>query len=152
MKPRRIFCAARLSVPFATAIAAFTAQTASAVPYNWTGAHNGTWNTAGNWSGNTIPLIGDALTILGPNNVAGALNINFNANNSANSLIFTNTAATSITNTTSGANRTLTLGSGGIHYRNGSCSNRRKHRKPSCKHRSECQPDMERRRWRINRV
>ena len=114
MKPR-ILSTARLSFSFATAIAAlFAGQSAHATPYFWNGATTGTWNTAGNWSGIVIPGINDDLTILGPSNVAGALTIDFDADNSARSLIFTNTAATSITNTTSGANKTLTLGSGGI--------------------------------------
>lgn len=115
MKPRRIFSAARLSLPFASALAALLSlSSASADALNWTGANNGSWNTGTNWSGSSVPLITDDLTILGPLNVAGALTIDFDADNFAKSLIFTNTAATSITNTTSGADKTLTLGSGGI--------------------------------------
>ncbi len=90
------------------------APCAFATPYYWAGATNGTWNTGANWSGITVPLIADDLTILGPLNIAGALTIDFDADNSANSLIFSNTAATFITNTTSGVDKTLTLGSGGI--------------------------------------
>jgi autotransporter-associated beta strand protein len=114
MKPRSPFVF-NLSFPLASAIAALLAcQSGHAAPYSWTGATNGAWNTGSNWSGSSVPLITDDLTILGPLNVAGALTMEFDADNSANSLNFTNTAATSITNTTSGANRTLTLGSGGI--------------------------------------
>lgn len=111
----RILSTARLSFPLATALAAlFASQSAHAVPYNWIGATAGTWNTTTNWSGAVVPTSADDLTILGPLNVAGALTINFDADNSANSLVFTNTAATSVTNSSSGADRTLTLGSGGI--------------------------------------
>jgi hypothetical protein len=100
-------------LPAASALT-LAAPLAFATPYFWNGATNGAWNTGSNWSGSTVPLITDDLTILGPLNVAGALTIDFDADNSAKSLVFTNTAATSITNTTSGANKTLTLGSGGI--------------------------------------
>jgi autotransporter-associated beta strand protein len=116
MKPR-LLRPPSLSFPLATAIAAMlTAQSAFATLYFWDGATNGTWNTNTNWSTDpgTVPGINDDLTILGPLNVAGALTIDFNADNSAKSLIFTNTSATSITNTTSGSLKTLTLGSGGI--------------------------------------
>ncbi len=116
MKPR-LLRTPSLSFPLAIAISAMlTAQSAFATLYFWDGATDGTWNTNTNWSTDpgTIPGINDDLTILGPLNEAGVLTIDFNANNSAKSLIFTNTAATSITNTTSGANKTLTLGSGGI--------------------------------------
>ena len=114
MKPR-LLSTTHLSFRLATAIAALLAAPAAfAAPYDWTGATNGTWNTNTNWSGSLVPTIADDLTILGPLNVAGALTIDFDADNSAKSLNFTNTAATSITNTTSGANKTLTLGSGGI--------------------------------------
>ena len=114
MKPS-LLSSARLSFPLATAIAALhAAPSAQATPYSWTGLTAGTWNTGTNWSGSTVPLITDDLTILGPLNVAGALTIDFDADNSAKSLTFSNTAATAITNTTSGANKTLTLGSGGI--------------------------------------
>jgi hypothetical protein len=107
--------AARLAFPLAAAIAALLAAPAAfATPYYWTGATAGTWNTGGNWSGSGVPSISDDLTIPGPLNVACALTIDFNADNSAKSLNFTNSAATSVTNTTSGADRTLNLGSGGI--------------------------------------
>jgi fibronectin-binding autotransporter adhesin len=114
MKPS-LLSSARLSFPLATAIAALhAAPSAQATPYSWTGLTAGTWNTGTNWSGSTVPLITDDLTILGPLNVAGALTIDFDADNSAKSLTFSNTAATAITNTTSGSLKTLTLGSGGI--------------------------------------
>ncbi|CAN5562426.1 hypothetical protein BH11PLA2_BH11PLA2_04700 [soil metagenome] len=79
----------------------------------WTGATNGLWSNAANWS-NGVPLSGTDVTIAGPLNVAGTtLAINFDSANAANSISFTNTAATSITNTTSLANQTLTLGGTG---------------------------------------
>ncbi len=89
---------------------AFTAPAAFAAPVTWTGATAGTWNTAGNWSPSGVPTIADDLTILGPSNVAGLLNIVF-ATNSANSINFTNTAATTLTSV---GGQTLTLGAGGI--------------------------------------
>jgi len=90
------------------------APSAHAATENWTGATNGLWGLNTNWSGSTTPDSTYDLTILGPANVAGALNINIAAAAAANSISFTNTAATTLTNTTSGANQTLTLGTGGL--------------------------------------
>jgi hypothetical protein len=96
MKPRQLFVS-RLSLPFAMAIAALLATpSANAAAYNWTGATSGTWNTTTNWSGSVVPLTGDTLTILGPANVAGALIINFNADNQASTINFSNTPAVRI--------------------------------------------------------
>lgn len=85
-----------------------------AVSINWSGATNGTWGTTTNWSTSAVPTSADDLTILGPGNVAGALTINVAAAADANSINFTNTAATTLNNTTSAANQTLTIGAGGI--------------------------------------
>jgi fibronectin-binding autotransporter adhesin len=85
-----------------------------AVSIDWSGATNGTWGTTTNWSTSAVPNSADDLTILGPGNVAGALTINVAAAADANSINFTNTAATTLSNTTSGATQTLTIGAGGI--------------------------------------
>ena len=98
----------------AALVVSFIAPSAHAATENWTGATNGLWSLNTNWSGSTTPTSADDLTILGPGNVAGALNINVDAASAANSINFTNTAATTLTNTTSGANQTLTLGAGGL--------------------------------------
>ena len=114
MKPR-ILSIARLSFPLATAIASLlTAPAAFAVPITWTGLTTGSWHTNTNWSTSTVPTIADDLTILGPANVAGVLTINLAAatNAFANSLNFTNTAATSVL-AVSGF-PTLSIGAGGI--------------------------------------
>ena len=108
MKPKN------LTRPLLAASALLSCSLTHAATYNWSGANNGLWNTDTNWSGSVVPDSADDLTILGPLNVAGALNINFDADNGAKSISFTNTAATTLTNTTSGANKLLTLGSGGI--------------------------------------
>ena len=98
----------------AAIVVSFIAPSAHAATEDWTGATNGLWGLNTNWSGSTTPDSTYDLTILGPSNVAGALNINIAAAAAANSINFTNTAATTLTNTTSGANQTLTLGSGGL--------------------------------------
>jgi fibronectin-binding autotransporter adhesin len=98
----------------ALAIAASTPSSANAAPTTWVGATTSNWNSASNWSGNVVPLITDDLTIFGPGNAAAALTINFDASNSANSINITDTAAVTISNTTSGANQTLTIGAGGL--------------------------------------
>lgn len=79
---------------------------------NWTGATGGIWGTDANWSTSLAPTSADDATILGPNNVAGALTININAAAVANSISFTDTAAVTVSNTTSGANQTLTISAG----------------------------------------
>lgn len=109
IKTRRI-------IPLAVTIAALlnSVTPAHSAAYFWDGATNGLWNTNTNWSADILPTSADDLTILGPLNVAGALTIEFNVNNSANSLNFTNTAATNILNTTTGSAKTLSIGSGGI--------------------------------------
>src|SRR6476620_10369979 len=96
-------------VCLAASIAITFAQTSNAATGNWSGATGGTWGTATNWNPNAVPSSTSDLTILGPGNVAGALNINVAAAAAANSLFFFNAAATTQTNTTSGANQTLTL-------------------------------------------
>ncbi|MBW8782406.1 MAG: autotransporter-associated beta strand repeat-containing protein [Verrucomicrobia bacterium] len=88
--------------------------TAHATPTNWTGVTTGLWSATGSWSTSAVPTSSDDLTILGPSNVAGVLTINFDTDGFANSIAFTDTAAVSLTNTSSGANKTLTLGSGGL--------------------------------------
>jgi hypothetical protein len=93
---------------------AFASNVAHATPIDWTGATTGLWSATGNWSTSTVPTSSDDLTILGPGNVAGALTINFDTDGSANSINFTDTAAVSVTNTTSGSDKTLTLGTGGL--------------------------------------
>ena len=50
MKPRRIFSAARLSLPFASALAALLAGQ-SAHAQSWSGTTSGAWLTTTNWTG-----------------------------------------------------------------------------------------------------
>ena len=111
--------AKRSRVPFALPAAALLAllgvQSAQATPRTWIGATGGIWGTTTNWNPNAVPASTDDLTILGPANVAGALNIIISAAAAANTINFTDTAAVTLTNTASGANQTLTLsGAGGI--------------------------------------
>ena len=88
---------------------------AQAVLVTWNGATNGVWDLNTNWSTSLVPLAADDVTVLGPLNVAGALALKFTTATSptANSINFTNTAATTLT-TVSTANVTLTIGAGGI--------------------------------------
>jgi autotransporter-associated beta strand protein len=117
MKTHRFRSTRRLAGGLAASfagLALLTSQSAQAATENWTGLTDGTWGTAGNWSGSAIPDSTYDLTIAGPGDVAGtALNINVAAAAAANSINFTNTAATTLTNTTSGSNQTLTLSSSG---------------------------------------
>lgn len=109
MKPRSFPFPLFACVLFAACSSAFGS------PITWSGATNGIWGTDSNWSGTGFaPTSLDDLTILGPGNIAGALNINIAAAASANSINFTDTAAVTLTNTTSGSNQTLTLGAGGL--------------------------------------
>jgi autotransporter-associated beta strand protein len=113
-KKHRIHSPARLTGGLAASFAglALLASPASASSINWSGATGGTWSTGTNWSGSATPTSADDVTILGPNNVAGALTINEDTAALANSLTFTNTAATILSNTTSGANQSITVGNG----------------------------------------
>jgi len=96
-------------------LALISSQSAQAATESWTGATAGTWSLNTNWSGSATPDSTYDLTIAGPGGTAGtALTINVDAAASANSIAFTNTAATTLNNTTSGANQTLTIGTGGI--------------------------------------
>ncbi|MEO5714439.1 MAG: autotransporter-associated beta strand repeat-containing protein, partial [Luteolibacter sp.] len=96
---------------FATAgLSILSSQSAQGAAYDWIGATNATWDSG--WTGSNVPTSSDDLSILGPLNAAGALNINVAASAFANSLNFTDTAAVTLTNTTSGANQTLTLQNG----------------------------------------
>ncbi len=95
---------------------------AHATAINWTGATTDLWSATGSWSTAAVPTSSDDLTILGPSNAAGALTINVDTNGFANSINVTNTAATALTNTTSGANKTLTLGTGGLTTGSGAVS------------------------------
>ncbi len=95
-------------VPFLAPVSAL------ADPLTWTGASGGTWNTATNWEPNQTPTTADSLTILGPGNVAGNLSINVDAAAAAGSISFTNSSATTLSNTSGGSNQTLTLGSGSL--------------------------------------
>jgi fibronectin-binding autotransporter adhesin len=76
----------------------------------WTGATAGTWGTGTNWSPNATPSSTSDLTIKGPANANGTLTINVAAAASADSINFTDTSAVTLSNTTSGANQTLTIG------------------------------------------
>lgn len=82
---------------------------AHAAAYDWTAASGSTWATG--WTGGNVPTLADDLTILGPLNSPGALSINVAANANAGSLVFTNTDATSLINS-SGSNKTLTIQGG----------------------------------------
>ncbi|HEY8991339.1 MAG TPA: autotransporter-associated beta strand repeat-containing protein, partial [Luteolibacter sp.] len=92
----------------------FLVPSANAASETWIGATNGIWGTGTNWSTLAAPTSSDDLTIFGPSNVAGALTVNINAAAAANSINFTDTSAVTLSNTTSGSNQTLTLGSGGL--------------------------------------
>lgn len=95
-------------------IAVFTllsSPPASAETLTWDGANNGLWNTDTNWDPDQTPTTADALSILGPNNTEGALTSDISAAAAGGSINFTNTSATNLSNTLSGANQTLTLGS-----------------------------------------
>lgn len=96
-------------------LALFSSLAAQAATITWNGATNGVWDLNTNWSTNAVPTSGDDVIVLGPSNVAGALNLKFTTATSptANSLTFTNTAATALT-TVSTANVTLTIAAGGI--------------------------------------
>ncbi|MEA3186283.1 MAG: fibronectin-binding autotransporter adhesin, partial [Chthoniobacter sp.] len=101
----------RTSFILAGSIAAlFAGQSAQATAYNWIGATDATWDSG--WTGNNVPTTADDLTILGPLNSAGALNIDVAANAFAKTIAFTDTAAVTLTNANSGSDKTLTLQSG----------------------------------------
>ena len=90
-------------------------QVASAATVTWNGTTNGLWGTAGNWDTGSAPTTADAVIILGPSNVAGALTINVSTSANASTINFTDTSAVSLTNTSSGANQILAInGAGGI--------------------------------------
>ena len=90
-------------------------QAASAATVTWNGTTNGLWGTAGNWDTGSAPTTADAVIILGPSNVAGALTINVSTSANASTINFTDTSAVSLTNTSSGANQILAInGAGGI--------------------------------------
>ena len=91
-------------------IAAGSIPSAQAAALTWTNTDNATWDTG--WTGGTIPGLSDDLTILGPTNVAGALNIDVAAAAYANTINFTDTSAVGLLNTNSGADKTLTLQGG----------------------------------------
>lgn len=106
------FCASSLRIPalvMTAASALLPSQEANAATLTWNGATNASWATGFP----STPTSADDLTILGPLNVAGALNINVAASAAANTINITNTAATTLTNTTSGSYQTLTLSSSG---------------------------------------
>jgi len=102
-----------LTAALLTAVLA-AASSAHATAINWSGATTDLWSATGSWSTAAVPTSSDDLTILGPSNVAGALTINFDTDGFANSIAFTDTSAVSLLNSSSGANRTLTLGTGGL--------------------------------------
>jgi autotransporter-associated beta strand protein len=104
----------RLVITAATGATALLSHSASATSISWNGTTGGLWSLDTNWSPVFVPSSLDDLTILGPGNVAGALTINVDADAAANSINFTNTASTALSNLTSGSNKTLTLGVGGL--------------------------------------
>ncbi|MFA6286508.1 MAG: autotransporter-associated beta strand repeat-containing protein [Opitutaceae bacterium] len=85
-------------------------NSAQASAYNWTASSDTTWATG--WTGGNVPTTGDDLTVLGPLNAAGALNIDVAATAAAKTVNFTDTSAVTLTNINSGADQTLTLQSG----------------------------------------
>lgn len=88
------------------------AATAAFLVRTWSGPSGGLWNEPTNWSPDTTsPTSADSLTILGPAHMAGDLTIHINNPAAGGSIDFTNTSATSLLNSLSGANQTLTLGS-----------------------------------------
>ena len=101
-------------VIIALAFAGFAASSALAAPLTWSGATDGTWGTSTNWTPDQVPAPDDTLTILGPSNMDGALTINISDAASGGSINFNSTSATSVLNTTSGTNQTLTLGSASV--------------------------------------
>jgi len=92
----------------------YSIHSAKGATYTWTGATIGTWGTTTNWSLTTVLLLTDDVIILRPGNVAGALTINVSVAANAKSINFTDTSAVTLSNTTSGSNQTLTIGTGGI--------------------------------------
>ncbi|MFA6286507.1 MAG: autotransporter-associated beta strand repeat-containing protein [Opitutaceae bacterium] len=85
-------------------------HSARAATYDWTAATNSTW--AAGWTGANEPTTSDDLTVLGPLNAAGALNIDVATAAAANTINFTDTSAVTLTNINSGADQTLMLQSG----------------------------------------
>ncbi|OYV05482.1 MAG: hypothetical protein CFE26_11375, partial [Verrucomicrobiales bacterium VVV1] len=120
MKPR-ILSSARLSFPFAAAVAALlAAPLASAATIYWDGATPASWNTNTNWStasGADTPdpaAVPGALddAIFNITTINGAETVTLDANQAARSLTFNNTDTTTLTG--GGTARTLTLGVGGM--------------------------------------
>jgi autotransporter-associated beta strand protein len=96
----------------ATGVLLVAGPAARATPGDWIGATGGLWGDGANWSLGVAPTAADDLTILGPANAAGDLEIDVAAAASANSLDFTNPSTSALTNTTSGADQTLTISAG----------------------------------------
>ncbi|MBN8460792.1 MAG: autotransporter-associated beta strand repeat-containing protein [Verrucomicrobia bacterium] len=103
---------AQIALGLGLAVVGIPSQSALGAALTWTGTTGSVWNSAASWNPAQAPTSADDLAILGPLNVAGALTINVNTAAAANTINFTNTSATALTNTSSGANQTLTLQSG----------------------------------------
>ncbi|MFT4175569.1 MAG: autotransporter-associated beta strand repeat-containing protein [Luteolibacter sp.] len=109
MKFRRsfLFSARALSI----AVSLTSAPLVLAAPLTWSGATDDEWDTGFG----AVPTSADTLTILGPGNAAGPLNIDITSASAASTITFTNTSATTLTNANSGSDQTLTLsGAAGI--------------------------------------
>ncbi|HSH96540.1 MAG TPA: autotransporter-associated beta strand repeat-containing protein, partial [Roseimicrobium sp.] len=86
------------------------AHSAQAAAYDWTAASGATWATG--WTGGNVPTTSDDLTVLGPLNTAGVLNIDVAGTAAAKTINFTDPSAVTLTNVFSGADKTLTIQSG----------------------------------------
>ena len=85
-------------------------HSAHAAAYDWTAASGSTWATG--WTSGNVPGTGDDLTIFGPFNSAGVLNIDVAATAAAKTVNITDTSAVTLTNINSGSDKTLTIQSG----------------------------------------
>lgn len=110
MKPRNPSRQPLGLIVLAIGTTVLSVPSAQAATYDWVGATSTNWDAG--WTGGNVPTISDDLTILGPSNAPGILDINVAANAFANTLNFTDTAAVTLTNPTSAADKTLTLQGG----------------------------------------
>ncbi len=93
-------------------VATLGSSASQAAPITWNGNTNGDWGLNTNWSTFTVPTAADDVTILGPLNVAGPLNIDIATPSASNTIIFTDTSPVSLSNTLSGVDQTLAITAG----------------------------------------
>lgn len=90
----------------------FLGSTSISAQKTWVGSNNGNWNTNGNWSPNGVPGAGDNVII------NTSVNINVNTNATINRLTVTGNASVSFTS--NGAARTITVDNTGSSIDSGS--------------------------------